>query len=139
MQARSILSGLFVIAQTFGAASAALAFGFDEVAAEARALALQPWRDAPPSRHRALLDLSYDDYRDIRFRPDRALWQDRPFELMFFHAGRGFSQPLQIEEIDAQGRVQPLQVPASAFDYGRNAGKLPALVRPGAAAEVAGF
>ena len=44
---------------------------------------------APPSRHRALLDLSYDDYRDIRFRPDRALWQDRPFELMFFHAGRG--------------------------------------------------
>ena len=139
MQARSILSGLFVIAQTFGAASAALAFGFDEVAAEARALALQPWRDAPPSRHRALLDLSYDDYRDIRFRPERALWQDRPFELMFFHAGRGFSQPLQIEEIDAQGRVQPLQVPASAFDYGRNAGKLPALVRPGAAAEVAGF
>lgn len=139
MPVRSILSGLFVIAQTFGSASAALAFGFDEVAAEARALALQPWRDAPPSRHRALLDLSYDDYRDIRFRPDRALWQDRPFELMFFHAGRGFSQPLQIEEIDAQGRVQPLQVPASAFDYGRNAAKLPALVRPGAAAEVAGF
>jgi len=122
-----------------GAAGTAQAFGFDEVAAEARALALQPWRDAPPSRHRALLDLSYDDYRDIRFRPDRALWRDRPFELMFFHAGRGFSQPLQIEEIDAQGRVQPLQVPAAAFDYGRNAAKLPALARPGAAAEVAGF
>ncbi|HOX18731.1 MAG TPA: glucan biosynthesis protein, partial [Spirochaetales bacterium] len=31
--------------------------------------------------------LGYDNYRDIRFRPDRAIWraEGRPFDLMFFH------------------------------------------------------
>ena len=120
-------------------------FGFEQVAASAQALARQPWREAPPSRHGALLDLSYDDYRDIRYRPGQALWRDagkvgsHPFELMFFHVGRGFRQPLALHEVDERGQVRRLDVPAAAFDYGRNRARLPALQQPGATAEVAGL
>ena len=40
----------------------------------------------PPAE---LAALTYDQYRDIRFRPDHALWRSEslPFELMFFHLG----------------------------------------------------
>ena len=43
--------------------------------------------------------LNYDQYRDIRFRPDRALWRAEklPFELMFFHLGKFQTEPVRIE------------------------------------------
>ena len=46
----------------------------------------------------ALRDLDYDAYRDIRFRPEKALWRAEklPFELMFFHQGRAVPEPVRI-------------------------------------------
>src|SRR5690242_21083030 len=37
-----------------------------------------------------LRELSYEEYKDIRYRPDRVQWRAEklPFELTFFHEGR---------------------------------------------------
>ena len=69
----------------------------------------------------ALRDLDYDQYRDIRFRPEKALWHgDKlPFEVMFFHQGRAVPEPVRINVVEPHGEhVVPFD--PALFDYGRN-------------------
>jgi glucans biosynthesis protein len=99
----------------------AAAFGFEDVAARARSLAAQPYKPIsrqPPAELRAL---TYDQYRDIRFRPDRALWRSdpSPFEVMFFHLGKFQTEPVLINEVDGD-RVRHVPYRAADFDYGKN-------------------
>src|SRR2546429_8327224 len=60
------------------------AFSFDDVIAQARTMSGAAQRVVDSELSKELLDLDYDQYRDIRFRPDRAVWRDAkvPFELM---------------------------------------------------------
>jgi len=80
------LAALWIIT-LYGAPAAA--FDFADVAARAEALSRQPYRDLSPKLPAELAALTYDQTRDIRFRPARALWRadPLPFELMFFHVG----------------------------------------------------
>ena len=66
-------------------------------------------------------ELDYDQLRDIRFKPERALWRSEklPFEVMFFHPGRTFQQPVRINTIEPAG-VRPVAFDPSLFDYGHN-------------------
>jgi glucans biosynthesis protein len=99
----------------------AQAFGFEDVAARARALAGAGYQAPVATIPVELRDLDYDAYRDIRFRPDHALWraQKLPFELMFFHMGRTFQEPVRINTIEPNG-VKQLGFDPTMFDYGRN-------------------
>ena len=67
-------------------AGAATAFDFDDVAELAQLQARQAYRSSGRKAPPQLQALNYDQYRDIRFRTDRALWRpDKlPFELMAF-------------------------------------------------------
>ncbi len=114
-------------------AAAAADFSFDDVAREAQALARQPYR-APPPADAQLAAWSYDDYRDIRFRPERALWRDRGslFQLHFFPLGRSYQRPLRLVEV-VDGKPRALQVPASDFSVGRVAAASGVQPQPGAA------
>ena len=49
--------------------------------------------------------LTYDQYRDIRFRPDHSLWRDEklPFEVQFFHPGFVNTETVKIHEVTADG------------------------------------
>ncbi len=99
----------------------AFGFDFDDVASQAQQRAEAPHRTLnrkPPSE---LTALDYDQYRDIRFRPDHALWRrDRlPFELMFFHLGKFQTESVRIHEITPQG-VRHLPYDSADFDYGHN-------------------
>ncbi len=100
----------------------ALAFGFDDVAREADRLAREPYRQ-PPAADPALVGLSYDTYRQQRFRPDHSTWRGSgtPFELQYFPLGRGFTRPLTMYEV-AGDKVRPLRIPAEAFENGASAG-----------------
>ncbi len=100
----------------------ALAFDLDDVAAKAKQLASQPYQARTSSLPPDLKALSYDQYRDIRFKPEQAQWRaDKlPFELMFFHLGKFQTQRLQINEIDEQGAVRHLPFDRADFDYGKN-------------------
>jgi len=121
-----VLGLLLLLTASLGAQ----AFGFDDVAREAAALARQPYQ-APPASGAPLAGLSYDDYRDIRFRPDRSRWQNSGslFQLQFFPLGRGYIRPLRLFEAE-RGHVSVLEVPADDFEVGRVAGGVQPL--PGA-------
>jgi len=103
------------------AASAASAFGFDDVGARASSLAARPYKPAVVNLPTELRELDYDAYRDIRYRPEKALWRSEklPFELMFFHQGRTVPEPVRINVIEPAGeRVVPFD--PALFDYGKN-------------------
>src|SRR3954462_11178573 len=74
----------------------AMAFGYNDVVALAKAEAGTAYRPPAQTAPPELAQLSYDQLRDIRFRPDHALWRaDRlPFELAFFHLGKYQTEPV---------------------------------------------
>ena len=98
------------------------ALDFEAVAVRARDLAASPYKPPSAQLPPELRDLDYDAYRDIRFRPDRALWRAEklPFELMFFHPGRSFQEPVRINTVDAGGVARRVEFDPAQFDYGRN-------------------
>jgi len=100
---------------------AAQAFNFDSVVERAQALAAAPYHKPDANLPEALRNLKYDQYRDIRFRPDKAWWHNSTsaFELQFFHQGLYFTEPVKINEINLEG-VQEIRFDPAAFDYGAN-------------------
>jgi glucans biosynthesis protein len=99
----------------------ARAFDFDDVAARAQADARAPYQAPHADVPAELRALTYDQVRDIRHRPPRALWRREglPFEVMFFHLGGMHALPVAMNEI-VGGQARPLRVPTDDFDYGKN-------------------
>src|SRR6187200_493825 len=96
----------------------ALAFDFDDVAKRASALAAQSYKAPALELPKALKDLSYDDYRDIRFKPARSLWRSTnlPFEVQLFHPGLYYDKPVRISEI-VGGVAREIRFDPELFDY----------------------
>jgi glucans biosynthesis protein len=99
----------------------ALAFDFGDVAERARELAATPFKKPIDNLPRELQNLSYDQYRDIRFKPDKAYWSSArlPFELMFFHQGFYYQERVRINEVTRQG-AREIKFSPEFFDYGAN-------------------
>ena len=112
---------LSLIACVLLRAVSAHAFGLEQVAEKARALAGTAFRDPRGEVPSWLLEIGYDQWRDIRFRTDRALWRDAklPFEAQFFHPGLYYDRVVRVNEIDAKG-VHEVAFSPDLFDYGRN-------------------
>ncbi|HXN35257.1 MAG TPA: glucan biosynthesis protein G [Opitutaceae bacterium] len=96
-------------------------FDFEILRYQAKMLANRPYSPGRSTVPEALLRLTYDQYRDIRFRADEGLWhRDRlPFELQFFHPGFNFDRTVQISVISGQS-VDPVSFSPEMFDYGSN-------------------
>jgi periplasmic glucans biosynthesis protein len=108
-----------VLAVVF-AANRASAFDFDDVAALARRKARAAYEPPDRAQPAELAALGYDRYRDIRFRPDRAIWRAEglPFDLMFFH--RAQSNPrVRMNEV-VEGEARHLPYDSADFDFGKN-------------------
>ncbi len=103
------------------AAPGAHAFGIDDVSARARTLAAKPYK-APAIRiANEVRDLDYDQYRDIRFRPQQSIWRAEklPFELNLFVQGRTVPEPVAVNIVEPSG-VRALAFDPAYFDFGRN-------------------
>ena len=100
---------------------AAHAFGFEDVAKRARELSAAKFKAPESNLPQDLRELGYDAYRDIRYRPERALWHNEklPFELMFFHPGRNFQNSVRINTLESNS-IRRVEFDPDAFDYGRN-------------------
>ncbi|SFC02148.1 glucans biosynthesis protein [Polaromonas sp. OV174] len=96
------------------------AFGLDDVAALASQRAQTPFKEAPHAVPAELARMAYDDYRDIRFKPEGMLWRaDKlPYEVNFFHVGR-HGDSVRVHEITSAGVKRTPYDPAS-FDFGKN-------------------
>ena len=86
-----ILSALALLGAFFPVTVLA-AFDFDDVADKARALAAKPYQ-APAAIPKFMQTLSYDDYQNIRFNPDKSLWRESNsrFQVMMVPPGLFFA------------------------------------------------
>src|SRR2546426_9165740 len=98
----------------------AATFGLDDVAERARRLAEDTFRDAKGRVPDWLLKVSYDQWREIRFRPEQALWRDRRGALPgpFFLPGAYYKRRLRGEVGGGKG-ADPVQVPPHQCDYAK--------------------
>ena len=99
---------------------AARAFGFEDVQRLAQGLAAKSYA-APAAIPKALRDLTYDQYRDIRNKPSNFLWHGSglPVEVAFFHLGWHYLEPVRIHVITRDG-VRDVRFDPRDFDYGNN-------------------
>ena len=113
-------AGLLGYALLLGAAQAQN-FDFESVTRLARESARKPYRASSDKLPADLAKLNYDQVRDIRWRPDHALWRAEklPFEAMFFHLGLYQTAPVRINEVTAQG-ARHIRYDRADFDYGKN-------------------
>jgi glucans biosynthesis protein len=94
--------------------------GFEGIQSRARDLANKPYvapnRDGLPAW---MNDLTYDQYRDIRFNPNQALWavDKLPFRAMFFHPGYLFREPVVLNEFTSTHQQQ-IRLAEAFFNYG---------------------
>ena len=103
------------------AASQQQPFGFENVWQRAQELTRSPYQPDQPELPQVFSDMQYDQYRDIRFRPEKNLWADQslPFQLQFFSRGFLYRDRVSINVVDDIG---PRMVPFSGdlFDFGKN-------------------
>ena len=98
-----------------------VSFGFDSIQRLAQQRADQPYRENGEKLPESLAKISYDDYRDIRFRPDSSLWRNQSlFEVEFFHRGSNYDKRVNVNEVTDQG-VVPVRYNPAQFDFGKNA------------------
>ena len=120
---RSIVAGLALAAARPSLAQIAPPaprFGFDDVLRRARDISGAPFAATPPALPEQIAALDFDAWRDIRFRPEKALLGSGggPFRLQTFHLGHLFRQPVTVNTI-RDGIATPIPYAANLFDYGR--------------------
>lgn len=98
------------------------AFELNHVIEKARALSQMPYQSPQGMVPKWLLEITYDQLRDIRFIPDKSHWRPEglPFELQFFHAGLYFDRTVKINEITDAG-VVPIRFSTDLFNYEKSA------------------
>jgi periplasmic glucans biosynthesis protein len=122
---RTLLGGLLglsagsALAQQ-GAAPAPTPFRYEDVVRRARDLAGAPFDATLPPLPEPLNRLDFDAYRDIRFRPERALLGSSggPFRMQLFHLGFLYTRPVTVNVI-RDGVPTPVPYQPQLFDYGR--------------------
>jgi periplasmic glucans biosynthesis protein len=100
-------------------------FGIKNVVDMARSLAETDYKDPKGAMPQWLLDITYDQFRDIRFISDKSLWREKklPFELQFFHAGNYFNRTVKIYDVTPQGPI-PVNFSTDYFNYEKSAADL---------------
>ncbi|GLR71625.1 glucan biosynthesis protein [Agaribacter marinus] len=65
-----------------------------------------------------LLNMSYSEYKAIRFKPDKSIWHKRnPYEVQLFHSGFLYKQAVKINVIDYANVNAELAFDSSFFSY----------------------
>jgi glucans biosynthesis protein len=85
----------------------------------ARELAAKPYEAPSGKLPDALAKLTYDQYREIRFDPTRALWHGKGlrFEVQLFHRGFLYTDRVELYEVTG-GRAAPIRYSADMFELG---------------------
>ena len=94
-------------------------FSFERLIQRAREMAQQPYEPRPqvPAE---LAQLNYDQHRQIRFRPEHAVWAGSPgYQLQFFHPGSYFREPVHVYVVN-DGQAREILYDQALFDFGPN-------------------
>lgn len=93
----------------------------DDVTNKAREMANKPFQNPFGKIPKFLLELNYDQWRGIRFKPENSLWrlEKLPFEIQFFHPGFYYNIPVIINTI-SPSKLEIVPFSSNFFDYGAN-------------------
>lgn len=96
-------------------------FTFASVVRRAGDLAARPYQPDQPALPPFFDGLLYDQYRDIRFRRDQAIWHADalPFNVELFPRGGMYKDRVTINLIDG-GKAVPVPFKSSLYNYGEN-------------------
>src|SRR5262249_51845860 len=94
------------------------AISLDDIADKAKRLAAEPYR-TPERVPQWMTEITYDQWRDIRFRPEDTLWakEKLPFQVQFFHPGLYYDRTVAVNVVDGK-TTRRLEFSPSQFDYG---------------------
>ena len=103
-------------------------FSFDTVVERARDLAANAWQE-PEAVPRFMQDLTYSQYQDIRFNPQRSLWADKKsrFQVLLVPPGLFYKHAVRINIVNGSA-VSPLEFDKDNFMF--TDGELAKLVPP---------
>ncbi len=93
-------------------------FGAETVRRIARELADKPYQPPSTKLPDTLAKLNYDQYRKIRFAPQRALWRGDNlfFQLQFFHRGFYYQDRVDMFQV-VGGRAEPIAYSPDLFEF----------------------
>jgi len=130
---RTLMAGLGSLAAGFSMADLAFAqggaqgdpqperrrFNFDDIIGRAQKLAANPYDASVPQLPQVFEGMDWDKWRQIRFRPDKALLRggNSRFSLQTFHLGHLFTKPVIIN-VAREGMFAPIPYSPDLFDYG---------------------
>ncbi|MBS0248119.1 MAG: glucan biosynthesis protein G [Proteobacteria bacterium] len=84
----------------------------------AKELAQKPFQAPDQKLPGNLKELNYDEYRKIRFKPDRAIWrgENLPFQLQLFHRGFFYSNRVDLFEV-VDGKASAIVYSPDLFTF----------------------
>jgi glucans biosynthesis protein len=92
-------------------------FSFDLLTATMKQKAEKEYQPVEEALPESVTELSYDQHRAIRFRPDAAFFAgEAPFELQAFHPGWLFKQPVHLHVIE-NGAATRMHITSQMFEY----------------------
>lgn len=131
-----LASGIFAVSQAHAEAVASISTPsqtndtFNRIITKAKTLAEQAYVDSSSALPQALQDISYQQYRSIRFNSQKSMWRGQSdYELQFFHPGFLYRKPVQLIEVKSEKNSlnNPIPFEPSWFNYEGEAATLSAL------------
>lgn len=116
---RSVLLVALTILVGVGASAwAGEPFTYGQVVARAQELVRAPYDAQAGNVPKFLMEINYDTWRDIRFRPAKALWRDEqlPFNAQFFHPGLYYGRAITVNVVSDKG-VKKVPFSTDFFEY----------------------
>lgn len=131
---RSAISGLAALCSSLGLGSSgaiadvkfsdternsATRFTRQQVRDLAKSLSQKAYRDEHLDLPSGWENFSYEEYRDISYRPEKSIWRGRrsPFELQLFAPGGLFVKPVDLFVVE-RGRARKLEFSNDLFSFG---------------------
>jgi glucans biosynthesis protein len=115
----ALLPFLCLRTQGLAAAESGTPFSADTVRDAARDLAGKPFTPQEDALPASLANITYDQYRMLRFDKNRALWRDSnlPWQVEFFHRGSIYKGRVDVNEV-IDGRSIPVRYSPDQFSFG---------------------
>ena len=97
-------------------------FSFEALTNWAKTLSSQPYRTPVVSNPEIVQRIDYDEFQEIRFRSDSAIWSqgDGPYPIELFHVGKYFKDPVRIFVVSSAGTAQEVRYGPDLFSYGKS-------------------
>jgi glucans biosynthesis protein len=89
----------------------------------ARNKAAEPYKSHAGELPKSLQGLNWDQYQQLGFDHDYALWKKNPntlFRAELFHLGLFFNTPIRIYNLDEKGKTKQIKYSTNLFNYGKS-------------------